>query len=229
MKSWVLKNGYKIFQVLSGRSNVYLYCNSKQTFLIDTGKTNRFQQLIKNIKSLGIQKIDWLILTHTHYDHCQNTAALKEHFNCKIALHKNAAGFVQKGYNPLPNGTSLFTKLIAVIGRQIGEKKFGFVKFNPDVILQNSFHFEEIEVIYTPGHSSDSICIIIENEIGIVGDSMFGVFTNSIYPPYANNVDQLIKSWSDIIKTNCHTFLPGHGNPIDINLLSKQYKKYATT
>lgn len=226
MKSWSLKNGSKIYRVLNGRSNVYLYQNSKQTFLFDTGKTNRFQQLIKNINLLGIQKIDWLLLTHTHFDHCQNAASLKKHYNCKIALPENAVSFAQNGYSPLPKGTLAFTKLIAKAGSILGANKFGFNKFIPDLILQNKLYFDEIEIIHTPGHSSDSICFIIENEIGIVGDTMFGVFKNSIFPPYANNVDQLIKSWSEILKFNCTTFLPGHGNPIGLSLFKRQLLKH---
>ncbi|MDA3929049.1 MAG: MBL fold metallo-hydrolase [Prolixibacteraceae bacterium] len=227
MKSWTLKNGSKIFQVLSGRSNVYLYQNSKQTFLFDTGKTSHYNQLIKNISSLGVEKIDWLLLTHTHFDHCQNATALKKHFNCKIGLHKNAIEFAKNGFSPLPKGTILFTKLISKIGMLVNEKKFGFLKFSPNFIFQNNSMNKDITTIHTPGHSSDSICFILENEIGIVGDTMFGVFKNSISLPYADNPDQLVKSWSKLENYNCRTFLPGHGNSIDIRLFKKQLEKHS--
>jgi hydroxyacylglutathione hydrolase len=117
--------------------------------------------------------------------------------------------------------------LISKIGMLVNEKKFGFLKFSPNFIFQNNSMNKDITTIHTPGHSSDSICFILENEIGIVGDTMFGVFKNSISLPYADNPDQLVKSWSKLENYNCRTFLPGHGNSIDIRLFKKQLEKHS--
>jgi glyoxylase-like metal-dependent hydrolase (beta-lactamase superfamily II) len=56
---------------------------------------------------------------------------------------------------------------------------------------------------------------------------MFGVFKNSIFPPYADNTGKMIKSWNRLLNTDCSIFLPGHGNEIKRELLKKQYDKYA--
>ncbi len=73
MNNWKTKNGYKIIQVLSGRRNAYLLLKDKLIFLIDTGKESAYKKLSKNIDLLGLSldKITHLILTNTHFDHCQ--------------------------------------------------------------------------------------------------------------------------------------------------------------
>jgi glyoxylase-like metal-dependent hydrolase (beta-lactamase superfamily II) len=76
-------------------------------------------------------------------------------------------------------------------------------------------------------HSEDSISFLVDNEIAIVGDVMFGVIKNSIFPPFADKTDKMIKSWNRLLITDCIIFLPGHGNEIKRELLKKQYDKYA--
>jgi hypothetical protein len=40
-----------------------------------------------------------------------------------------------------------------------------------------------------------------------VGDAMFGVFNWSVFPPFADDVPTMIKSWRKLLKTGCHSFL----------------------
>ena len=78
----------------------------------------------------------------------------------------------------------------------------------------------------TAGHSEDSVSLLIDDEIAIVGDLMFGVFRNSIFPPFSDNVQQMIESWGKLLGTNCRVFLPGHGKEINRDRLQKEYIKY---
>lgn len=71
MKQWKTTNAYWVFLVLSGRSNAYLIRKGNQNVLVDTGKETAYKRLEKNLESLHVSKIDFLVLTHTHYDHCQ--------------------------------------------------------------------------------------------------------------------------------------------------------------
>ena len=82
MNTWRTKNGYEIVKVLSGRSNVYLIIKDRFLVLIDTGKESDYRKLVKNIDSLGlsVNKITYLILTHTHFDHCQSVLFKSQQF-----------------------------------------------------------------------------------------------------------------------------------------------------
>ena len=201
--------------------------------MVDTGKESAYNKLRKNIDLLELtnHKIALLILTHTHFDHCQNAYKIKRNENCKIAMGKNEKESVEKGYTVLPKGTSLVLRLISDFGNWIGQRRFGYHKFIPDILVNEEFNLVDydlkIKLINTKGHSSASISIIVDNEIAIVGDTMFGVYKNSIFPPYSDNIQEMIKSWGRLLATDCGTFLPGHGKEVKRELLQKEYNKYA--
>jgi glyoxylase-like metal-dependent hydrolase (beta-lactamase superfamily II) len=88
----------------------------------------------------------------------------------------------------------------------------------------NDFGFNAY-ILHTTGHSGNSISLVIDNEIAIVGDTMFGVFKWSIMPPFGLDVKQLIKSCGKLLDTNCTTFIPGHGFAINRLLVQKVYNK----
>ena len=80
-------------------------------------------------------------------------------------------------------------------------------------------------ILHTPGHSPGSQSIIVDNEIALVGDAMFGVFPGSIFPPFADNEEELITSWGKLIQTGCRLFLPSHGTADKSDLLKIEYQK----
>ncbi|MGE0089658.1 MAG: MBL fold metallo-hydrolase [Bacteroidales bacterium] len=232
MKIWQLNNGYTIFQVLQGRSNSFLISTSHGNVLVDTGLKFSRKKLIKNIKSLNLQpaNIDFLILTHSHFDHCKNARFLKERFGCQLIIGESEMEFAIKGYSPAPRGTMWFSKLISWLGNKMGKIILGYEKFYPDYSVKQPFSLKkfgyDIDLISTPGHSSGSISIIANSEIGIVGDTMFGIFRNLILPPFADNKYELIESWKKLLATNCNLFLPGHGKAITRELIEKAFKSF---
>jgi glyoxylase-like metal-dependent hydrolase (beta-lactamase superfamily II) len=56
---------------------------------------------------------------------------------------------------------------------------------------------------------------------------MFGVFKNSIFPPYSDDAVKMIESWGKLINSGCSIFLPGHGKEIKRSLLEKEYSEYS--
>lgn len=232
MQKWKTKNGYIIFQVLSGRSNSYLISSDKINILVDTGKKLSCKLLQKNIDSLNLNRtITSLILTHTHYDHCQNTFTIKEHEKCEIVMSEKEARYAEQGFTTLPKGTFPISQLISRLGNKIGAKSFGYKPFTPDILVNEEFDFKpnnmNIKIISTSGHSKGSISIIVDNEIAIVGDAMIGVYKNSIFPPFADDKEEMIISWGKLLKTGCNIFLPGHGKEISRELLQNEYTLYS--
>ena len=67
--------------------------------------------------------------------------------------------------------------------------------------------------------------MIVDNEIAIVGDAMLRFFKNSVFPPFADDIKEMIKSWGKLLKTECNLFLPGHGKEIKRELLQREYNK----
>jgi hypothetical protein len=65
----------------------------------------------------------------------------------------------------------------------------------------------------------------LANEIALVGDAMFGVFKGSVFPPFADDVNQMVASWKLLLATKCNTFLPSHGSTCSRDLLQKNYDR----
>ena len=149
-------------------------------------------------------------------------------FGAKIIIHSEEAAYLENGKNPMIKGTNFITNLIANLGKSLFSKmKYECCK--PDILVEENYDFEHTglnaKIIHTPGHSVGSVSLIIDNEIAIVGDTMFGVFKNSVLPPYASDKFELFRSWKKLSKTDCNIFLPGHGLGKSRNDLDYSIKK----
>lgn len=230
MKTRITKNGISIIKILGGRSNVFLLKYNSHCLLIDTGVSWNRKKLKSRLKSLDINCIDLLILTHTHFDHVANARLIKEKYGAKVLVHRSEATNIKIGFTELPQGTNWFTHFLI---HRVSPKLKQLFKFTPctcDILVDSQFDLKpfgfDAYILHTPGHSEGSSSIIVDNEIAIVGDAMFGVFPWSVFPPFANNTKEMVNSWGKLLKTGCNTFLPAHGWACNRRLLEKNYFKY---
>ena len=230
MRKWKTKSGFEIFQLLNGRSNVFLLTNGTNNILIDTSVSRLWGRLQKQLQKLKIDNVDLLVLTHSHFDHAANANRIKEKFNSSVIIHKDEAEYLQRGDFIPPKGTTFLTKIIVnTLSKFISSSIFQYELCVPDIIFDSTYDLKELGfnayLTHTPGHTVGSISLIVDDEIAITGDTLFGVFKGSILPPYAQNIDLLIKSWGKLLKTNCLYFLPSHGTVKHRRIVQKCYKQ----
>jgi glyoxylase-like metal-dependent hydrolase (beta-lactamase superfamily II) len=230
MKKWTTKNSTEIYQLTGGRINSYLVCHLKGLVLIDSGILRYTKQLIKSFEKVrpGIKKIDFIFITHTHFDHCENVAFAKKHFDSQVIVHSSEAYDLISGQTQIPGGTWLLSKLIEKAGRKLISNKVKIPQVEPDIILHNTgtiFSTDELKIIHTPGHSTGSMSLIVDNEIALAGDTLFGVFPKKAFPPFADDVEELFESWEKLMNSGCRLFLPGHGRPVTIKTLEKEFDR----
>lgn len=222
------KKGSNIYQVLSGRNNAHLIHSGDDWVLVDTGLQMFYSKLKDRLEKLLPEESRLtLFLTHTHYDHCQNASALKKDFNCKIIAPQIEAGFIKTGRTPLPKGTNLFAKAMIFFGNTIYKSKTKFPPFEADKTIDADLQLSSsLKIIQTPGHTIGSQSLIVDDEVAFVGDAMFGILNNSIYPPFVDDKLLLIDSWKKLLDSGCEWFFPGHGRKTNRTLLSIQHKHY---
>jgi hydroxyacylglutathione hydrolase len=241
MDKWITKNQFEILRIIDKRCNCYLISKENHHILIDSGSRKSRQKYLKFMKqrfdgTLNRENfIHGLILTHTHFDHAQNAAVLKRTFKIPIFAHSIEAEALKIGYKNVPKGTIWFTKHLSNFANSVKNERIkGLFRYQPveaDKTITEKTFIEGMEdkvyVLPLPGHTIGSLGIIVDNEIALVGDTMFGVVKGAVFPPYCDDINALMTSWKILLDTGCEVFLPGHGNARNRNELQKEYLKYS--
>lgn len=131
--------------------------NTLNGFVIDPGYDD--EKIIECAKENGIN-IKYVFLTHCHYDHIEFLENLREKTSAPLVCGDNCAVNVKK--------TSI-NLTYSGLGHEIIAK-------DAEIILKDGEVFEidgmNIKCIYTPGHSSCSVCYLIDNDM-FCGDTLF--------------------------------------------------------
>lgn len=222
---------YNIITIPMGHSNSYLISSGGRGILVDAGHTGKIKnlQIALEKNHLNFPDIVLVVLTHTHYDHVGCLAEIKERSGAKVLVHEAEKEYLEKGITPFPRGTVWFSKIISGIGNAFMSSKSGYQPVSPDIAIRGGYdlgrYIPRAKVIPTPGHTTGSISLVIGNEVAFVGDTLFNIMPGTVFPPFANNVPELLKSWRILINMGCRTFYPGHGRPVTFKKLKDSYRK----
>jgi glyoxylase-like metal-dependent hydrolase (beta-lactamase superfamily II) len=157
-----------------------------------------------------------------------NAHAVKQNYKMKLYVHEMERDYLSQGKSPVIRGTNPVLKAITLTLQKPMQSIAHYDPVEPDIIVgQEELSMESLGInaclLHTPGHSVGSISAIVDNEIAIVGDAMFGIFPNSVYPPFAADTKLLVNSWGKLIDTGCRLFLPSHGEVRTLATVLKQY------
>jgi hydroxyacylglutathione hydrolase len=222
---------HRIIRIPMMSSNVYVVANKRGAILIDAGMKKKEQKIIAALQRINISPADiiLIILTHVHYDHSGSLKALKDITKAHVIVHEAEAAYLEQGYCEFPQGTMWFSKALAFIGRNLAKKLAEYDAVSPDITISDRFDLQRYGIngyiLPTPGHTADSISVIIEDKHAIVGDTLFHVVKHSVFPPYANDQKALLKSWQQLLEIGCEYFYPGHGKPFTRAKFEKTYER----
>ena len=227
MKKWHTQHGETIIQLLAGRSNVFLLTKDQRNVLVDTGPSRKWKSLQRKLQALNIQRIDYLILTHTHFDHAANAYRIKEKYKAKVIVHRNEAAMLASGTNILPCGTNALSHMLVKLLTKGMVRRLNYhpcpCDLQVDTVFDLNAYGSNAYILHTPGHTPGSMSLIVDNELAIVGDAMFGIWKGSVFPPFANDVAMMVKSWGKLLETGCRLFFPAHGSLNSRMLLQKEF------
>lgn len=229
MKKWETRSGCQIIRILAGRSNVFLLMNGKKVILVDTSVEFMWKTLTRRLSRLNVDHLDYLILTHSHMDHAGNAGRVKEKYGPLVIIHRSESSHLSSGEFLVPSGTNGFSRMIVSAGTKMIP---GLLRNEPcqtDILADSRFDLSEFglnaTLLHTPGHSPGSMSVIVDDEIALVGDAMIGNFTGTIFPPFASDEKQVVKSWGRLLGTGCSLFLPSHGSANTRALLQKNFDR----
>ena len=221
----------EIKKISIGKSNCYFIIDRGKAWLVDAGVREDPSKILKTMEmhQLTPDKLDAVIVTHTHSDHVKGLAHLKSYTGAAVIVHQDEADFLKDGHTPIPAGTGPFSRFIVRIGRAASDASLaGYRSVTPDITINDRTDISSRGIpaylLPTPGHTAGSISLIVEGTHAFVGDALFHLLPWKIYPPFANDQNTLIRSWKALLDTGCIWFYPTHGNRISRKLLERRYK-----
>ena len=229
MKTWKTSGGIRIIRILSGRSNTFLVTNGTKNILVDTGCGFEWRLLKLRLNKLTVYHLDCLILTHSHFDHAGNANRIRKTFKTPVIIHCKETQYLASGSGPVPGGTFAWSRAVVKMFSGLARSAGGFRSCRYDIAVESVYELRDFGInayiLHTPGHTAGSVSVIIEDEIALTGDTMFGVFPGSAFPPFAEDPKQLINSWGKLLDTGCSLFLPSHGSSKRREMVEKDYHK----
>jgi glyoxylase-like metal-dependent hydrolase (beta-lactamase superfamily II) len=143
-------------------------------------------------------------------------------------LHHLEKEWLEKSLKPMPPGVTTW-------GRILGKIMVMFLPFisipgtNVDIVIGNEgISLEEYgipgKVIYTPGHSSGSVSVLLETGEAFVGDmamNMFPLCFNPGLPIFAEDLVRLKESWKSLLGQGAKMIYPSHGEPFPADIIRK--------
>ena len=213
--------------------NTYLYPIPTGYVMVDTGYAGGLQRIIRRMGKEGVSLSDvrFLFLTHAHDDHAGFLNALLSLCpELEVVCSRQAVPVLLRGQNPFDGGCSglsarIFCGAMGLAGK--GEHRFPpvelrfldrFLQVSPgdtaaaERMLQGS-------VLFTPGHTADSISLKIPSKNGSVifcGDAaMNGFPSRRRIPIWMEDRAAFQASWDLLLKAGAARLYPGHGRPFD--------------
>jgi glyoxylase-like metal-dependent hydrolase (beta-lactamase superfamily II) len=193
-------------------NNPLIITKDSCNIIIDTGRKSSWKSISEKLdKMLGENSLNAVILTHAHYDHVENTKAIKEKYNAKIIIHKSEAVYLQKGESsPLPAWKYSMGERI----NQLEEYKKYYPPVEPDILINDYLDLGEYGVnayvINTPGHTMGSITIVINDEVAVIGDATVKVTKKPFEKKLKKISKEAMDSWEKLIRLNCKYYITSH-------------------
>ncbi len=142
---------------------VYVVQGDRKNLMIDAGinlLAPRYLSLVEEILC-NSERLDYLFLTHSHYDHVGSAYYLKRRIpGLKIGAHERLAGLLQK-----PSVLEMMNRLSAnhveLLKYNTGGEDLNLHPFATDIVLREGDEFDlgglTCHVYETPGHTRDSL------------------------------------------------------------------------
>jgi ribonuclease/clavin/mitogillin len=179
-------------------TNFWVVSAGRMRLLIDLGWPGMFGALVANLKrkDIPLEEVRYGVATHYHIDHAGCAQDLKQHGMRLIVTPEqvDAIPAMKQWIKPRDNYTEITTDDNPLV--QLDESRAFLAKLG----IPGKF-------VHTPGHSNDSISLVLDNGAAFTGDLTWEWMVDERYA-------QLVAaSWQRLRDRGATTVYAGHGPP----------------
>lgn len=221
--------GVRIHTLRLGVCNTYVV-KSEGVIVIDAGAPGKVEAFRRGLEGLGLgpEDVQLLVLTHGHWDHIGSARAIQAMTGARIAMHEADRDCLEQALVRVPPGTSAWSRfLVWAMGRF--ETRILIEPAPVDMVLGDApFSLKAFgipgEVLPTPGHSPGSVSVLLEDGVCFVGDLAMSGFPLRLgpgLPIFAEDLEEVRRSWRFLLERGVHTVYPAHGRPFEADRLRR--------
>ena len=224
---------HTVHTVKLGWTRCYLLKCTGGYLLIDTDYPKYYRLFEKKLANLGIAASDikYLLLTHHHDDHAGFAAELVRNTGCRVIAHRNAVTALKDGKSEETMKPVNRRIQIVMTFYMLFHKEF---KFPPVTLAKRDILIEgdneeflkgigiDGVILHTPGHTSDSISVLLSDGSAFVGDAAMNFlrWTGVGHRPiYIEDINTVYGSWRKLRERGARVIYPSHGRPFSATKL----------
>ncbi len=231
MKDFIMLKG--------GLTNQYLLPCTGGYLQVEAGDDKDYHRFLGKLNKAKIDpgEIRYLFLTHHHGDHAGFASSLRNVSGCRVISHSEAKQPLAKGRNARIAGGGFTSRRVLLMGWVMSKLELGLstrfppLKLDEDDILVDKDDDQLLrslgipgKILHTPGHSPDSISILLDDGSCFCGDvamSSMQWLGLRYCCTYMADMGESYRSWHKLIDAGARTFYPAHGRPFPPARLKK--------
>ncbi len=188
-------------------TNCYVIGQAQDRILIDVGWPGTLPTLSANLKrkGIGLHEIPYLLVTHYHPDHAGLAQEVKGQGVRLLVLEQqvDAIPILKTLMKP---GDKYVDILLHDVVRLATDASRAFLR---TIGIDG-------EIISTPGHSDDSVTLVLDGGAAFTGDLPGPMWTGE------DAMEQVVQSWRAILALNARMVYPGHGSVRSVQEMAKR-------
>ena len=202
----------EIKRIKGGTDNCYIVSEGRSAILIDTASAACFDQVAGECDRYEMKLI---VLTHVHFDHAENAAALSKRYGVPVAIcREDEELFESFDKQPLKPagivGRIVLWLSLKVLRNTVVERPENLIYVTDGDDL--SAYGINAKIIALPGHTLGSIGVDVEEKHLFVGDELDNWIRPGVGHLY-HDLDAIRESADKIRALGRRTIYYGHGNP----------------
>lgn len=179
---------------------IYLIRFGNKAALIDAGCGSAHNDLVNNISEVlpSDVEIEYLFLTHCHYDHTGGAAAVRDQYGCKIVAHELDAAYLEEGNSTVTAANWYGARMIPLqIDIKIKDRETAFQIGDNKMVAH-----------HCPGHSPGSVVYLAElnSTLVLFGQDVHGPLDAS----FLSNREDYLRSLKFMLGLDADILCEGH-------------------